>query len=51
LSQAKGASLPGEGQMALNPALDQHGLPIPFIGEVIVLMRKGIELHVSNVPG
>lgn len=36
--------------MAENPALDPQGLPVPFVSEVMVLMRQGIEFHVDHLP-
>ncbi|GJP59044.1 hypothetical protein CLOP_g7101 [Closterium sp. NIES-67] len=36
--------------MAANPQLDGQGIPVPFVGEVMVLRRDGIEFHVDKMP-
>eukprot|EP00475_Leptophrys_vorax_P040340 TRINITY_DN74657_c0_g1_i1.p1 TRINITY_DN74657_c0_g1~~TRINITY_DN74657_c0_g1_i1.p1 ORF type:complete len:209 (-),score=4.82 TRINITY_DN74657_c0_g1_i1:378-1004(-) len=36
--------------MASNPQLDAQGVPVPFVGEAMVLRRDGIEFHVDKLP-
>ncbi|KAK4788034.1 hypothetical protein SAY86_019353 [Trapa natans] len=37
--------------MALNPQLFPNGIPIPFVSELFVLVRDGVEFEVDKVPG
>ncbi|KAI4340605.1 hypothetical protein MLD38_025424 [Melastoma candidum] len=37
--------------MAVNPQLLPHGMPVPFISEILVLSRDGVEFHVDKIPG
>ncbi|KAL0903725.1 hypothetical protein M5K25_028122 [Dendrobium thyrsiflorum] len=37
--------------MALNPQLFSNGMPVPFLGEMFVLARDGVEFEVDKIPG
>ncbi|PKI65597.1 UPF0664 stress-induced protein C29B12.11c [Punica granatum] len=37
--------------MALNPQLFPHGMPVPFVNELFVLSRDGVEFEVDKIPG
>ncbi|KAG0478367.1 hypothetical protein HPP92_013086 [Vanilla planifolia] len=37
--------------MALNPQLFPNGMPVPFVGEVFVLARDGVEFEIDKIPG
>ncbi|KAL0823350.1 hypothetical protein Bca101_047027 [Brassica carinata] len=37
--------------MALNPQLMFNGMPIPFVNEMFVLVRDGVEFEVDKIPG
>ncbi|KAJ0103457.1 hypothetical protein Patl1_05591 [Pistacia atlantica] len=37
--------------MALNPQLFPHGMPVPFVNELFVLARDGVEFNVDKIPG
>ncbi|WOK96922.1 UPF0664 stress-induced protein C29B12.11c [Canna indica] len=37
--------------MALNPHLFGNGMPIPFVGEMFVLARDGVEFEIDKIPG
>uniref|UniRef100_A0A2P2JMU9 Uncharacterized protein MANES_08G097600 n=1 Tax=Rhizophora mucronata TaxID=61149 RepID=A0A2P2JMU9_RHIMU len=37
--------------MALNPQLFGNGTPLPFVNEVFVLVRDGVEFEVDKIPG
>ncbi|CAL1352886.1 unnamed protein product [Linum trigynum] len=37
--------------MALNPQLLPNGLPVPFVNEMFVLARDGVEFEVDKIPG
>lgn len=37
--------------MALNPQLLPNGIPIPFVNEMFVLVRDGVEFEVDKIPG
>ncbi|XP_044479859.1 uncharacterized protein LOC123206717 [Mangifera indica] len=37
--------------MALNPQLLPHGMPVPFVNELFVLDRDGVEFNVDKIPG
>ncbi|KAJ8759934.1 hypothetical protein K2173_010080 [Erythroxylum novogranatense] len=37
--------------MALNPDLFPNGMPVPFVNEVFVLAREGVEFEVDKIPG
>lgn len=37
--------------MALNPQLFHNGMPVPFINELFVLARDGVEFEVDKIPG
>ncbi|RAL38629.1 unnamed protein product [Cuscuta campestris] len=37
--------------MALNPQLFPNGMPVPFINELFVLARDGVEFEVDKIPG
>ncbi|KAF8010446.1 hypothetical protein BT93_J1164 [Corymbia citriodora subsp. variegata] len=37
--------------MALNPQLFQNGVPVPFVNEMFVLAREGVEFEVDKIPG
>ncbi|CAL0313035.1 unnamed protein product [Lupinus luteus] len=36
--------------MALNPQLFPNGMPVPFINEIFVLARDGIDFHLDKIP-
>lgn len=37
--------------MALNPQLFPNGMPVPFVSEMFVLAREGVEFEVDKIPG
>jgi hypothetical protein len=37
--------------MALNPQLFPNGMPVPFVNELFVLTRDGVEFEVDKIPG
>jgi hypothetical protein len=37
--------------MALNPQLFGNGMPVPFVDEMFVLAREGVEFEVDKIPG
>ncbi|XP_058092731.1 UPF0664 stress-induced protein C29B12.11c [Magnolia sinica] len=37
--------------MAVNPQLFANGMPVPFVNEMFVLSRDGVELNVDKIPG
>ncbi|XP_072990411.1 UPF0664 stress-induced protein C29B12.11c [Typha latifolia] len=37
--------------MAQNPQLFGNGMPVPFIGEMFVLARDGVEFEIDKIPG
>ncbi|KAJ6713608.1 WW DOMAIN BINDING PROTEIN 2 ISOFORM E [Salix viminalis] len=37
--------------MALNPQLFQNGMPVPFVSELFVLARDGVDFEVDKIPG
>lgn len=37
--------------MALNPQLLPNGMPVPFVNEMFVLVRDGVEFEVDKIPG
>ncbi|CAN1262276.1 UPF0664 stress-induced protein C29B12.11c [Linum perenne] len=37
--------------MALNPQLLPNGMPLPFVNEMFVLARDGVEFNVDKIPG
>ncbi|KAF2288444.1 hypothetical protein P3X46_008740 [Hevea brasiliensis] len=37
--------------MALNPQLFQNGMPVPFVNEIFVLTRDGVEFEIDKIPG
>ncbi|KAL6585420.1 hypothetical protein OROMI_002064 [Orobanche minor] len=37
--------------MALNPQLFPNGLPVPFVNEIFVLARDGVEFEIDKIPG
>jgi hypothetical protein len=37
--------------MALNPQLFPNGMPVPFLNEMFVLARDGVEFEIDKVPG
>ncbi|XP_065864027.1 UPF0664 stress-induced protein C29B12.11c isoform X2 [Euphorbia lathyris] len=37
--------------MALNPQLFDNGMPVPFINEIFVLTRDGVEFEIDKIPG
>ncbi|KAF5741242.1 hypothetical protein HS088_TW10G00238 [Tripterygium wilfordii] len=37
--------------MALNPPLFPNGMPVPFLNEIFVLARDGVEFEVDKIPG
>ncbi|XP_010536223.1 PREDICTED: UPF0664 stress-induced protein C29B12.11c-like [Tarenaya hassleriana] len=37
--------------MALNPQLLPNGMPVPFVSEMFVLARDGVEFEVDKIPG
>lgn len=38
-------------KMALNPQLFPNGMPVPFVNEMFVLARDGVEFEVDKIPG
>ncbi|KAK9098452.1 hypothetical protein Syun_025497 [Stephania yunnanensis] len=36
--------------MALNPQLFANGLPVPFVNEMFVLARDGVEFEIDKIP-
>ena len=43
--------LPGFVVMAVNPQLFPNGMPVPFVNEMFVLARDGVEVEVDKIPG
>ena len=43
--------LPGFVVMAVNPQLFPNGMPVPFVNELFVLARDGVEFEVDKIPG
>ncbi|CAN0859550.1 hypothetical protein LINGRAHAP2_LOCUS7690 [Linum grandiflorum] len=41
----------GDCDMALNPQLLPNGLPVPFVNEMFVLARDGVEFEIDKIPG
>ncbi|XP_068661081.1 UPF0664 stress-induced protein C29B12.11c-like [Aristolochia californica] len=37
--------------MALNPQLFGNGMPVPFVNEMFVLHRDGVEFEIDKIPG
>ncbi|GAB4829594.1 hypothetical protein Ancab_019262 [Ancistrocladus abbreviatus] len=37
--------------MALNPPLFPNGMPVPFVNELFILARDGVEFEVDKIPG
>ncbi|XP_074559480.1 uncharacterized protein LOC141815431 [Curcuma longa] len=37
--------------MAVNPQLFPNGMPVPFVGEMFVLARDGVEFEIDKIPG
>lgn len=37
--------------MALNPQLFANGMPVPFLNEMFVLARDGVEFEIDKIPG
>ncbi|XP_038692737.1 UPF0664 stress-induced protein C29B12.11c [Tripterygium wilfordii] len=37
--------------MALNPQLFPNGMPVPFVNEIFVMARDGVEFQVDKIPG
>ncbi|CAN4105484.1 unnamed protein product [Withania somnifera] len=37
--------------MAVNPQLFPNGMPVPFVNELFVLARDGVEFEVDKIPG
>ncbi|PKA60232.1 hypothetical protein AXF42_Ash008291 [Apostasia shenzhenica] len=37
--------------MALNPQVYANGMPVPFVCEIFVLARDGVEFEVDKIPG
>ncbi|KAL3818760.1 hypothetical protein ACJIZ3_004665 [Penstemon smallii] len=37
--------------MALNPQLFPNGMPVPFVHELFVLARDGVEFEIDKIPG
>ncbi|KAF7835559.1 UPF0664 stress-induced protein C29B12.11c [Senna tora] len=37
--------------MALNPQMFPNGMPVPFVSEMFVLARDGVEFDVDKIPG
>ena len=37
--------------MALNPQLFPNGMPVPFVSELFVLARDGVEFEIDKIPG
>ena len=38
-------------KMAVNPQLFPNGMPVPFVNEMFVLARDGVEFEVDKIPG
>lgn len=38
-------------EMALNPQLFANGMPVPFVGEMFVLARDGVEFEIDKIAG
>ncbi|RWW55873.1 hypothetical protein BHE74_00037452 [Ensete ventricosum] len=38
-------------EMALNPQLFANGMPVPFVGEMFVLARDGVEFEIDKIVG
>ena len=36
--------------MALNPQLFPNGMPVPFVSEMFVLARDGVEFDIDKIP-
>ncbi|KAL5724541.1 hypothetical protein ACHQM5_007786 [Ranunculus cassubicifolius] len=36
--------------MAVNPQLLSNGMPVPFVNEMFVLARDGVEFHIDKIP-
>ncbi|EHA8587984.1 hypothetical protein COCNU_scaffold003789G000010 [Cocos nucifera] len=36
--------------MALNPQLFANGMPVPFVAEMFVLARDGVEFEIDKIP-
>jgi len=36
--------------MALNPQLFPNGMPVPFVNEMFVLARDGVEFDIDKIP-
>ncbi|KAL8103788.1 UPF0664 stress-induced protein C29B12.11c [Apium graveolens] len=37
--------------MAMNPQLFPNGMPVPFMNEMFVLARDGVEFEIDKIPG
>lgn len=37
--------------MAMNPQLFPNGMPVPFMNEMFVLARDGVEFDIDKIPG
>ncbi|EYU44883.1 hypothetical protein MIMGU_mgv1a026348mg, partial [Erythranthe guttata] len=37
--------------MAVNPQLYPNGMPVPFVNEIFVLARDGVEFEIDKIPG
>ncbi|XP_027097229.1 uncharacterized protein [Coffea arabica] len=37
--------------MALNPQVFPNGMPVPFVNEMFVLARDGVDFEVDKIPG
>ncbi|KAI3916894.1 hypothetical protein MKW98_014355 [Papaver atlanticum] len=37
--------------MALNPQLFPNGMPVPFVNEMFVFAREGVEFEIDKIPG
>ncbi|XP_042497796.1 UPF0664 stress-induced protein C29B12.11c [Macadamia integrifolia] len=37
--------------MAVNPQLFPNGMPVPFVNEIFVLARDGVEFEIDKIPG
>ncbi|KAL2490200.1 WW-domain-binding protein [Abeliophyllum distichum] len=37
--------------MALNPQLFPNGMPVPFVNEMFVMGRDGVEFEIDKIPG
>lgn len=44
-------NLERERVMALNPQLFPNGMPVPFVNEMFVLARDGVEFEIDKIPG